>query len=901
MKNILTGLLLLFTASLLGQAGTQPVYYLEFPPSDTTKRYIIASKVYPVGELSQEFDSLSVEEFISMLKTYGINDSIDGRIGTIDSLYEATGYAGIDTDNPIAPLHIGDGTVSRSTTTKLLLTGDTETATAEHGFSDSYNITNGLSYNSYDARARITADINGVNGHYAGFQSIPEIATGINVSTVYNNYTNANNDGTIDDYYGYYNLSPLNTTNAYGFYLNGSQSRPSTTNQTGVFVGSMTAPAATGVAVSGVYGSTTSYGLSITGVGGTGTRRPIYTRVADTDDDSYIEFRNDGTALSRDILMLSRGSINVGTQTGMIFEAGSGATKYYSARISDEWKSGLSGDLVFHTNNAGGAGIGQLQEAARVTSDGDIQVQGELNLAQSLGSAETNSIYRNGDSLFYNNGTEDINLLTGDGVGISGSGTTNTIPKFTNSTTLGDGIASDDGDNFTIAGQALINGGIRLNYEIDNDLGTNMNFQIRSSAPTGVGGYFYRQVGYDATYDIGTGVIVSQTNSDHLFVTNASKILTLEDDGNIVHWNQSGVGNKLAYFDANGREQRSDIDITDPILNNGTPVQYEVPYYNSNTQLMDSDQDLKRDASGNVIIGDSDNNATGTQVLTIDGGGIGFKFSGVLPSTDDYLTVAPLSNIQRTSDSGTDIGVLTTGQTVDGVSLALRTTIIQSARDGLGNGIALITGAEKLGFTVNTSGHTNSRYNHTVDGELYVEDRTGDNATSITGAASDDQIVDVTLGDKLELTSGELNVKETNYAMLKMALPTSQSLNTTTSTKIDFDNAVSNGNFTASTTNDYITTSSDQPVLVNVSGQVRTTGACGTSPPTVRVRLMSGTSTQVAEVETNVSGLDYEHSFSITHIDASFTTSDQYQIQVIGPSSSCPLTYQNVSMTMMGL
>lgn len=424
--RIIKAILLIFISyASFSQGGINPK---QLQPSEY-ENGVMLSKLSLNGKWYYQHDSLGSlldsiflrNDTIFLSKGRGFVDlssyGSDG-IGKIDSLYNIYDMSGINTLNPIAPWHVGNGTVTRSTTPKILITGDTETATAEHGFSDSYNITNGLSYNSYDARVRITADLNGVNGHYAGFQSIPEVATGINVSTVYNNYANAINDGTIDDYYGYYNLSPSNTDNAYGFYLNGSQTRPSTSSQNGVFVGNMTAPNANGLIVSGIYGSTNSYGLSISGIGGTGVRRPIYTRVADTNDETWVEFRNDGTALSRDILMLSRGSINVGTQSGMIWEAGSGATKYYSARISDEWKSGLSGDLVFHTNRAGGAGIGQLQEAARITSDGDIKVQGEVNFAQSLSSAEANSIYRNGDSLYYDNGVDVFNLLNGGESGI---------------------------------------------------------------------------------------------------------------------------------------------------------------------------------------------------------------------------------------------------------------------------------------------------------------------------------------------------------------------------------------------------------------------------------------------------------------------------------------------------
>jgi hypothetical protein len=117
------------------------------------------------------------------------------------------------------------------------------------------------------------------------------------------------------------------------------------------------------------------------------------------------------------------------------------------------------GNLLFATNNG--------TEKMRITSAGDVGI-GTASPSQRLhvsGSARiTGAIYDSSNSagtsgqVLSSTATGTAWVTGGGGGGISGSGTTNTLPKFTGSTAIGDSNVSDSGSLVTIATDTLING-----------------------------------------------------------------------------------------------------------------------------------------------------------------------------------------------------------------------------------------------------------------------------------------------------------------------------------------------------------------------------------------------------------------------------------------------------------
>jgi len=306
---------------------------------------------------------------VGQIPRFGTTTTITTESGSGENslFWDATNNRmGVNNAAPLAPIHIGNRNSNPSTDAQILVSRTMTTAgIAGHSFSDGSDIANGESYNSYDARLNITANITGENGHYAAFQSIPAVATGVTLAEHFGLYDRVNNSGTITkynairalgpsgtvgDYYGF-NLTSVVANNATGFAL---QSATGTTTATGLTISGISSPA-------GI-----SRGIQVTDVTGANART-IFTR-------GLNEFHTNQSG-DQNLLMFTRGSVGTGDDMGFVFEAGSGATKYYSNRFASEYDATLRGDAVFYANQTGGSGLVSLVENARLKYNGVLNVQ----------------------------------------------------------------------------------------------------------------------------------------------------------------------------------------------------------------------------------------------------------------------------------------------------------------------------------------------------------------------------------------------------------------------------------------------------------------------------------------------------------------------------------------------
>lgn len=163
----------------------------------------------------------------SIANVTGLQDALDAKISSQwgtngTSIFYNGGNVGIGTNEPLAPLHIGNRNVNNSGNAQILISRViNSTVNNDHAFADSsiYSpLTNGLAYASYDARINIAGSSN--IDHYAAFQD----GTVNNNSGIIDNYWGfissvRTNSGTITDYQHFEATNIKgngNVTNQYG-------------------------------------------------------------------------------------------------------------------------------------------------------------------------------------------------------------------------------------------------------------------------------------------------------------------------------------------------------------------------------------------------------------------------------------------------------------------------------------------------------------------------------------------------------------------------------------------------------------------------------------------------------------------------------------------------------------
>lgn len=282
----------------------------------------------------------------------------------------STKRLGINNNNPLAEIHVGNYNQNPSSNAKILISKIVDYSNMSgHGFSDGSIIRNGQSYASYDARVTIDSSITIEGGHNASFQSVPILNDNKILDTHYGLYDSKQGNGVVNNHYGAFMLGAPNTINYSGLLVSGTL-LTNTVNAFGMNLVNLNSSNAYGVNISGVNGSSLSRGISITQMAGN-NRRPVYTEHNTSFSPNELKFTGNGDS---DMLLFSRGSVNGGEKIGMLWEAGGGVVKYYSNRISSSFDSNLFGDIIFDTNHTGGSGLGSLTEKFRIKGNGNVGI-----------------------------------------------------------------------------------------------------------------------------------------------------------------------------------------------------------------------------------------------------------------------------------------------------------------------------------------------------------------------------------------------------------------------------------------------------------------------------------------------------------------------------------------------
>lgn len=181
----------------------------------------------------------------------------------------------------------------------------------------------------------------------------------------------------------------------------------------------------------------------------------------------------------------------------------------------------FDGDIILNGGNGDNCGIGTTQPSQKLDVNGNVRFRSRFY-------ASNNSSGSNGQVLSSTGtGTKWINQSS---AGLGGSGTQSYVPRFTNSSTLGNGTIRDNGSNVAIgatpeaANKLLVNGSLRVVDNIYLNTGTS-----NSIVGTGGGIEFYTNslnrldltLGGDMTFN-GDGDFNIQGGGDIVFSSNTS-------------------------------------------------------------------------------------------------------------------------------------------------------------------------------------------------------------------------------------------------------------------------------------------------------------------------------------------------------------------------------------------
>lgn len=174
------------------------------------------------------------------------------------------------------------------------------------------------------------------------------------------------------------------------------------------------------------------------------------------------------------------GTTGIGTGSSSTGVYGVGGVSGYGV-VGNAGYAGIYGDGASYGGYFTGTTVGIYAfGTTAVEANGAVTVSGNTT----LGDATTDQTAINGKFVlggigadpagangmtFYNTATNKFRCYENgawkdcDTPGVGGSGTTNTVPKFTASTTLGDSLLTDDGTTVTAGGNAIVTGTMRVN------------------------------------------------------------------------------------------------------------------------------------------------------------------------------------------------------------------------------------------------------------------------------------------------------------------------------------------------------------------------------------------------------------------------------------------------------
>lgn len=308
--------------------------------------------------------------------------------------------------------------------------------------------------------------------------------------------------------------------------------------------------------------------------------------------------------------------------------------------------------------------------------------------------------------------------------------------------------------------------------------------------------------------------------------------------------------------------------------------------------------------AGKALTTGADNMAIGARSLkTVQTGAnnvaVGYRaLESAATATAQNIGIGTLSGSSTTGSNSVFIGYLA-GFTAGGNNVCLGRDAGRSAGSG---GVYIgyqagysETGSNKLYIENSTSsspliGGDFSTNEVTINGKLaYTTD--GGTASWLTGQDGSNYLTTVNVNEPLTFSGGSLGARD-NWSELFV---NTQSFSA--DGYVDFASVItpSGSHISGSTSTDEITTSSNMPAKIVLSGSLVATGTCGAGDNVqIEIRL-NGANAREKLITTN-GGANFHQDFSVHFSDAVFTTSDNYKAYINIPSGTCTCTIYDVSL-----
>jgi hypothetical protein len=248
----------------------------------------------------------------------------------------------------------------------------------------------------------------------------------------------------------------------------------------------------------------------------------------------------------------SGGTTTSPTTIGGIIFGDNTVTNSYMGRIAviqDNPSGSTASHMRFYTNSGGGNV--STAERMRITSSGNVLIGTQTGVTGGGALQVNGNVNING--VFQING---VTIGGGGGSGITGSGTTNYIPKYSSSTSIGNSIIFDNGTNIginttTVPERVNINGNLQI-LPVSSSWAEGIYFSMPTTSQWG--GIRWKRERGNNDGNWGIGFTALDATDDLVFVANnagtqVNNIIRLIKTGNVLIGTATDTGYK---FEVNG-------------------------------------------------------------------------------------------------------------------------------------------------------------------------------------------------------------------------------------------------------------------------------------------------------------------------------------------------------------